>query len=77
MKIGERGQVTIPKRLRQRLGLEPGGDVDFEARDGVLILRKRAPSVATVQRWVGGGEGRLKRLGVATVDELIERLRGR
>jgi AbrB family looped-hinge helix DNA binding protein len=38
--MGERGQVTIPKELRRRLGLQPGQEVRFEERRGVLVLRK-------------------------------------
>jgi AbrB family looped-hinge helix DNA binding protein len=43
-KVGERGQVTIPKRLRRSLGIRPGEEVDFEERDGTLIVRRTAGS---------------------------------
>lgn len=36
-----KGQVTIPKPVRDRLGLEPGSAVDFElAPDGRVVLVK-------------------------------------
>ena len=38
--VSEKGQVTIPKRLRDRLGLRPGTILDFEESDGRLIGRK-------------------------------------
>jgi len=39
-RVGERGQVTIPKSLRTRYGVRPGQEVVFEAReDGVLIKK--------------------------------------
>ena len=39
-RVGERGQVTIPKELRTRYGVKPGNDVVFEERkDGLLIKR--------------------------------------
>ena len=38
--ISEKGQVTIPKRLRDRLGLRPGQVIDFEEDHGVLVGRK-------------------------------------
>jgi AbrB family looped-hinge helix DNA binding protein len=35
-----KGQVTLPKRLRDHLGLKPGSDVDFElAEDGRVYLK--------------------------------------
>jgi antitoxin PrlF len=39
-KMTTKGQVTIPKRLRDYLGLKPGSDVDFEiAEDGRVFLK--------------------------------------
>jgi AbrB family looped-hinge helix DNA binding protein len=37
-----KGQVTIPKPVRDRLGIDPGSKVDFEvAEDGRAYLRPR------------------------------------
>lgn len=41
--VSEKGQITIPKRLRDRLGLRPGTVLDFEETDGRLIGRKLVP----------------------------------
>jgi antitoxin PrlF len=35
-----KGQVTIPKRMRQTLGLKPGSDVAFELVDGQVVVKK-------------------------------------
>ena len=36
--VGERGQVTIPKRLRDRFGIKAKSPVVFELReDGIMI----------------------------------------
>jgi antitoxin PrlF len=40
--VSERGQVTIPKAIRDKLGLDPGQEIEFEAQDGLLIGRKKA-----------------------------------
>ena len=41
MKIGERGQVTIPKDIRQKYGLLPHMEVEFiPDKFGVLIRKK-------------------------------------
>lgn len=39
-KVSEKGQVTIPKKLRDRLGIRRGQVLEFEGRDGLLIGRK-------------------------------------
>lgn len=37
-----KGQVTVPKRVREALGLKPGSDVEFEYRGGgEAVVRKR------------------------------------
>jgi len=40
--VSKKGQVTIPKPLRDRLGLRPGDTLEFAERAGVLVARKRA-----------------------------------
>lgn len=35
-----KGQVTIPKDVRDALGLKPGDLVSFEAEEGGVIVRK-------------------------------------
>ena len=38
--VTQKGQVTIPKPVRDRLGIKPGSQVDFEiADDGRAFLR--------------------------------------
>jgi antitoxin PrlF len=38
--VSEKGQVTIPKAVRDRLGLAPGTELEFEAVGGRLVGRK-------------------------------------
>lgn len=43
-RVGAKGQVVIPKPLRERQGLGPGVPVAFEERpDGVLVRAEAAP----------------------------------
>jgi antitoxin PrlF len=44
-KMTAKGQVTVPKRLREHLGLKPGAEVDFElAEDGRVFLKADHPA---------------------------------
>jgi len=39
-RITSKGQVTIPKRIRDHLGLKPGSVVEFQyASDGRIVLK--------------------------------------
>jgi AbrB family looped-hinge helix DNA binding protein len=71
-KVTTKGQVTIPKRLRDHLGLKPGSSVEFElAADGRVFLT--APQRAPESRF-----GRLRgsvKLDLTT-DEVMALTRG-
>lgn len=68
--VSEKGQVTIPKPLRTRLGLKHGAVIEFEADGGRLVGRKASAESPVDSVW-----GILD-LGEA-VDVHIERIRGR
>ena len=38
--VGPKGQVVIPKRLRDALGLKPGVEISLELRDQEIIIKK-------------------------------------
>ena len=42
-KVSEKGQVTIPKPLRDRLGIKPGQVLDFHEEEGRLVASKVSP----------------------------------
>jgi antitoxin PrlF len=44
-RIGTKGQVVIPKAMRDRARLRPGDEVDFEWRDEEIVLvARRVPA---------------------------------
>ena len=38
-RVGAKGQVVIPKELRDQLGIEPGDEVSFWLHDGHVAVR--------------------------------------
>ena len=76
MKIGERGQVTIPKEIRDRFGLLPETEVEFRVIHGSIVLRK-APKKLDLARWRGRCKESFAKLGYSSVDDFIEDVRGR
>jgi AbrB family looped-hinge helix DNA binding protein len=53
--VSEKGQVTIPKRLRDKLGIRPGTVLDFDEEQGRLVARKQS-EVDTIRKWRGRGK---------------------
>jgi AbrB family looped-hinge helix DNA binding protein len=39
-KVGERGQVTLPKQLREKLGISGGDEVVVHEEDGRIVVEK-------------------------------------
>jgi antitoxin PrlF len=69
--VSEKGQITIPKQLRDKLGLSAGTILDFGAEAGRLIGRKRqTPDV--FRKW----RGTCKLPKGMSVDMYINEVRG-
>lgn len=47
--VSSRGQITLPADMRRHLGIQPGGAVIIEERDGELRLKPAA--VLEVERY--------------------------
>ena len=71
MKIGERGQVTIPKKMREKYGLSTNIEVEFVSEDGGIRIQKKTRHVSPVKQVFGI----LKKGG--KTDDYIEEIRGR
>lgn len=67
--VAERGQVTIPKALRDKLGIRPGMVLDFRDENGRLVAVK-VPSSDPVEQVYG-----ILKLGKST-DRYLRDLRG-
>jgi len=76
MKIGERGQVTIPKDIRDRFGLGPDTDVEFRIVNGSIVMKK-APKKLNLRKWKGRCRESFSQLGYSSVDKFIYDVRGR
>ena len=77
MRITAKGQVTIPQDIRERAGLMPGTDVEFEIEAGAVRLLKttrngprKTRGQRLVERLKGAGDFRM------TTDEIIALMRG-
>ena len=71
MKIGERGQVTIPKNIREKYGLMPYIEVEFVSEETGVLIRKKSLHSNPVDQVYGILEKK------TDTDEYIEAIRGR
>ena len=75
MRITSKGQVTIPQAIRERLGLLPHCEVEFEIiGDGVRLRKKKGKKMSRGEMIVAHLRGRgNKRF---TTDEIMAMTRG-
>lgn len=72
MRVTRKGQVTVPKALRDRFGITTETEVEFRAERGKLVLvKKNAPEAVRTLR------GKIKRLPFGKeVDDYVGITRG-
>ncbi len=68
--ISSKGQITVPAKIREQLGLAPGTRVVFELKEDGVFLRKGFEGVHPVDRVYG-----VLRLE-GSVDGAIDEMRG-
>lgn len=71
MKIGERGQVTIPKKMREKYGLSSNIEVEFVPENRGIRIQKKTLHVSPVKQVFG-----ILKKGSKT-DAYIDEIRGR
>jgi antitoxin PrlF len=83
MRITSKGQVTIPKHIREKLGVQPGDDIGFREEGQALIVEKTEEppkvnaGVELVKALRGIGPSMRHGRPMMTAEELTELTRGR
>jgi antitoxin PrlF len=68
--VSEKGQITIPKPLRVRLGIRKGQVLEVREERGRLVMSKQKPARDAIDELFG-----ILKLGRPT-DDIIDELRG-
>ena len=69
--VAERGQITLPKAVRDALGLTKGTRLKVELDGGRIVLRKEVSDTLSKLR------GRIRLPPGVTTDDIMRELRGR
>lgn len=78
MRLTSKGQVTIPKELRDRHGLTPGTEVEFVSDGHTLSLRRawQPPTAAERAALIDGLKAARSSWNGMTADEVMQLTRG-
>lgn len=52
-RVDEKGRVTIPRSIRETLGIEPGEEVALTLEEGSVVIRPQVSREAFVETMVG------------------------
>jgi AbrB family looped-hinge helix DNA binding protein len=77
MRLTSKGQVTIPLAIRQKLGLLPWTEVEFEVEGNRVHIRKKAGGMGRGARLVEAMRRAPRPKPGMTTDELMALTRGR
>jgi AbrB family looped-hinge helix DNA binding protein len=75
MRVTQKGQVTIPLAIRERVGILPDTEVEFSVRGDTVLLRKAGPGRRRGSRLVQAMRGRAT--AGLTTDEIMALTRNR
>jgi len=70
MRVTSKGQVTIPKSIREKLGILSNSHVDFVEENGRVYLVKSESSESPFEKLLGAGTVQM------TTDEIMALTRG-
>lgn len=80
MRLTSKGQVTIPQEIREKLGLHPGTEVEFDLVDDSVRIRRAATQkqrLGQVRTWIARARGSAKHTkNRMTTDEIMALTRG-
>lgn len=67
-----KGQITLPKPIRDSLGLQAGDRIEFTATEGGFLLRRHLNRGA-IDKW----RGFLRQLRGRRSDDIVDSMRGK
>jgi AbrB family looped-hinge helix DNA binding protein len=80
MRVTSKGQVTIPKAIREGAGLVEGSEVEFRLEDGTVVMRRaklrKRPGMTRGEKAVAALRGTATKNRHLSTDEIMKLLRG-
>ena len=61
-KVGEKGQVVIPKPIREQFNIQPDTEIVFDVEEEKIVLKKKTSSLDVFENFVNAVKKK-KRLG--------------
>lgn len=69
--MGERGQIVLPKKMRERFNLKPGKKVVIEEKEDTIVLRPDQDPRSFVEEFISVPK-KVKKLEISDVKRVLE-----
>ena len=69
--VGEKGQVVVPKDMRDHIGIAPGSEVLFEAREGEIVIKPQKSAREFVEEFCNLAKSK-KNISTAEMKKMFE-----
>lgn len=67
-RVDAKGRITIPREIRERLGIDPGEQVTIGVEDGEIVVRRRVDREDAVEALEGCVDAETRRSGAEPTD---------
>ena len=72
--LTSKGQITLPKDIREHLGVESGDRLNFEIRDGAVVIEPETVEISTLR---GVVRNRGRKVSIADMNDAVRRAASR
>ena len=69
--IGPKGQIVLPKDIRDQFNLREGSEVEFTVRSGEIVIKPAVDPVKYVEEFFALGKG-LKKMTTKEIKKILE-----
>lgn len=70
--VGARGQVVLPKDIRQQLGIQEGTEIMFEPKEGAVVIKPAKTPLQSVDEFCKSSKKIKMKDGVKWVKNAVE-----
>ena len=70
--VGEKGQIVIPKDIRDYVGIKPGSEVVFEVKEKEIVIKSQKSGREFVEDFCNVPHKLRKNIGIKKIKKILD-----